>query len=114
MKSRSIILYIFIAVLGGLVALFGYVKFVDDSGVYVEQRVTNDSQFTNFANRPLIASLPVDFTTVAEQTVKGVVHVKTVSETEAGYNPFYEFFYGNRGRSRQVLAFGSGVILSKY
>lgn len=113
MKIKNIILYIFIAVIGGFVALFAYVNFVDDQSVYVEQRVLNDSQFTNFVNKPFTGSLPVDFTTVAEQTVKGVVHVKTVSESETAYNPFYEFFYGNRGRPRKVLAFGSGVILSQ-
>jgi len=113
MKIRNVILYILFAVVGGFVALFAYVKFVDNPGMLVEQRIQNDSQFTNFVNKPAMGSLPVDFINVAEQTVKGVVHVKTVSETEASYNPFYEFFYGNRGRSRTVLAFGSGVILSQ-
>ncbi|MEA1897090.1 MAG: trypsin-like peptidase domain-containing protein [Bacteroidota bacterium] len=113
MKIRNAVLYILFAVVGGFVALFAYVKFVDNPGMLVEQKIQNDSQFTNFVNRPVTESMPVNFVNVAEQTVKGVVHVKTVSETEANYNPIYEFFYGSRSRSRTVLAFGSGVILSQ-
>lgn len=77
---------------------------------------------------------PIDFTTVAEQSINGVVSIKGYTTTRGGYagrgqqeyvDPFFEYFFGpgfsQRGQRRQQqeqpqeqpLGLGSGVILSK-
>ncbi len=56
-----------------------------------------------------------DFNLAAEKGVKAVVHVKTEMEVETyETNPFYYFFFGERGpqQKQPVLGFGSGVIIS--
>ena len=60
----------------------------------------------------------VDFTSAAEQTVNGVVHVKTVSAGKEYYqiNPLQYFFFGQTDavprKSPDQLGSGSGVIIS--
>lgn len=63
----------------------------------------------------IIAGQPVDLRQAAQRAVKGVVHVKTLHNTQTyERNPFFDFFYGySRQRpSRQVVQAGSGVIIS--
>ncbi len=119
MKTRNFILYLALTIGGGLVAVFIYSMFIGvpaqtDGQVFKKELTAGrqDSRFTGFVHNPVTSTVAVDFTDVAEQTVKAVVHVKTVSETTAAYNPIYEFFYGSHSPSRKVLSFGSGVILS--
>ncbi len=58
-----------------------------------------------------------DFTAAAEKTVNAVVHIKTEMgvKTQAYNNffgPFRDYFYGNRQPQSQIVAFGSGVVIS--
>ena len=113
MKVKNFFIYLFVAILGAGFTLIGYTLFVDQPEVAQLSEVKNDTHFTKFVNSPTSIDVPFDFTSTAEQTVKGVVHVKTEAVREEDYNPFYDFFFGDRDRqSRPVLGFGSGVIIS--
>lgn len=64
------------------------------------------------------ANEPTDFTTAAEQTVNGVVHVKVTQQAAETYggSDLFDFFFGpGMGRRQQpqpVQGAGSGVIIS--
>lgn len=65
-------------------------------------------------------TLGIDYTTAAELTVNGVVHVKTegtVEYNQRGFDPFREFFYGNGNYNQKYIqpikGTGSGVIISQ-
>ncbi len=113
MKAKKFTGYLLVGILGSVLTLIGYGIIFETPDVIVQADVRNDSQLTRFANKPVFVEMPEDFSTVAEQTVMGVVHVKTESEAQGNANPLYEFFYGERARSRPVLTFGSGVILTE-
>lgn len=117
----------FTAVLGGIIAVFVYhsttqfstVKNDDSYSTLLVADEQNSSQTTEIAPRQTTAfQTGVDFTNAAENTVNGVVHVKTVVEGREYYqvNPFH-FFFGNpepqprRGPDRSGS--GSGVIISQ-
>jgi len=115
MKTKRFFSYLLIAVLGGTIALLGYGIFFRKPEVVITPEVKNDTQLTRFANLPPGEIAHFDFSSIAEETVRGVVHVKTVVTEEQAYNPLYEYFFGNhsgRPRSREYMAFGSGVIIS--
>jgi len=104
------------ALLGAAIALFAYTKInAKPSG-----SLTKDSSKVEIRDaEPLLTSMTIqegqiDFTYAAEQTVHGVVHVRTKSMVgpEAS-NPIMEYFYGDRySKPREVQGFGSGVIIS--
>lgn len=103
------------AILGAAIALFTYTKIVETpSGVVVKDSSNAETPearalLTAFQNQPG----QVDFTYAAEQTVHAVVHVTTKTVVETPYNPFMEWFYGNRyNQPREVPGYGSGVIIS--
>lgn len=61
----------------------------------------------------------IDFTYAAEQSVNGVVHVKTKMlqrQTRVFQDPFFEYFFGQpqmpQSQMRPVMSSGSGVIIS--
>ncbi|MDD4747408.1 MAG: trypsin-like peptidase domain-containing protein [Salinivirgaceae bacterium] len=59
----------------------------------------------------------IDMTQAAQRSVDAVVHVKTmtVRSNQMQANPFFDFFFGEQGRSQQSVpmrATGSGVIIS--
>jgi Do/DeqQ family serine protease len=115
MKLRNFLIYIIVAIMGAVFALAGYVMVFQKPQIALQQpQMKNDTHLTRFANPPVIRSeVPVDFTTVAEETVNGVVHVKVEVQGQTATDPFYEFFYGNRNqKSTPVVGFGSGVIIS--
>ena len=81
---------------------------------------------TRLAALSAVDMQPIDLTKAAENTVNGVVHIKSTQEAKVQNvtvrDPFYEFFgdmFGNRGgQQRQVetpekVGFGSGVIISE-
>jgi Do/DeqQ family serine protease len=111
MKTNKYIGTIVIAAITSIITLFIYSKFFDRKEVvynypYVQPKMVS-------YNGP--SQQPIDLTYAAEQTVHGVVHVRTKSKIEEVYrNPLYEFFYGNGDitRSEPVVGFGSGVIIS--
>jgi serine protease Do len=106
-----------IACMGGLAALgFSHFFQPDQTGY---DRLTADRLPVSFAsaNGGNLANAP-DLTQAAEQSVHGVVHVKTVTNNRraASYDPFYDFFFGNPYRNappQKAMASGSGVIISE-
>ncbi len=81
--------------------------------------ISQAQQPVHYVNLPekgtLASAVESQFNTAAETGVKAVVHVKTETEVETyAANPFYYFFFGDRGMppKQAVLGFGSGVILS--
>ena len=116
MNGKKVFGTILIAIVGGLIAIFAYTLFLERPAdpVITEK---NDSQLVRFANLPQdFSAAEFDFTFAAENTVHGVVHVKTVTERSSSYrNPLYEFFYGDRYRRdpEPMLGYGSGVMISE-
>ncbi len=110
MKTRKFIGTFLVALVGGLIAVFIYAKFVPKE----EKIVTaNILQPANFANLPAgMDPTTFNFVQAAQKSVEAVVHVKTQS-TRQSYNPILDFFYGDGIRDAQpVVGFGSGVIIS--
>ena len=116
MKNKRIIGTFITAILASLIAVIVYATVFQPT---TEKLVAVPSQqFMRYANLPLDPGAgAVDFTFAAEKTVHAVVHVKTKSTARDEYsnNPFYDFFYGDRGnmQPRPVMGFGSGVIISE-
>lgn len=106
------------AVTGGLVAVgsFYYLGEQNQNQMFAIQ--PNQAQVTHTKMPGSTAFEAVDFTSAAEQTVTGVVHVKTVSAGKEYYqiNPLQYFFFGQADavprKSPDQLGSGSGVIIS--
>jgi len=105
------------ALLGGVVSV-GIYKYTETENVVALTKEKQES--TTLVH--LLAAEPggsIDYTTAAELTINGVVHVKTEGTLEynsQGFDPFKQFLYGNGNYSqkqRQPLrGAGSGVIIS--
>ncbi len=112
MKTKNILSSVSMAIIGGVVSVFVYTGFFDNSEVALKEASEQRPQH--------LVSLPegMDFTTfnfveAADNAVEAVVHVKTESVRET-YNPLLEFFYGERyNQAQPVVGFGSGVIISE-
>jgi len=106
-----------IACVGGLAALSFSHFFQSSTNGYdrlIEERTPVQLASTHGSS---LANAP-DLTAAAEQSVHGVVHVKTVTSNRraASYDPFYDFFFGNPYRNappQKAMASGSGVIISE-
>ncbi len=111
MKSKQLITFIVAAILGGLIAVFGYSALVDDTEKTVITQVTDP---VNTVKLSTALDSSSDFTYAAENSINCVVHVTTLSTIQYR-NPIYDFFYGDRyrGVERPVTAFGSGIIISE-
>jgi serine protease Do len=117
MKAKYFFGSFIMAVLGAVITLFVYTRFIE-KGVPV---VSQDSSSVDVQNaKALLTSFQmqegqVDFTYAAEQTIHGVVHVHTKSMMGAqADNPILEWFYGDRySKPREVSGYGSGVIISE-
>jgi len=110
MKTKKFIGTFLVAVIGGLIAVFIYAKFIPKEERIVTAEI---QQPANFANLPAgMDPITFNFVQAAKQSVEAVVHVKTQS-TRQSYNPILDFFYGDGMRDNQpVVGFGSGVIIS--
>jgi len=104
------------ALLGAAIALFAYTKIMDKPAAVA---VRDSSMIESPEAKAILTSFQtqsgqVDFTYAAEKTIHAVVHVTTKTMVENPYNPFMEFFYGDRYNSkpREVPGYGSGVIIS--
>ena len=116
MKIKNLVLMFIVAVCGGMIAVFLYVRIADnpENLSYAAPSVpfhlaSLDSQNIRDVSYP-------DLTFAAERAIHCVVHVK-VKSTQTRYagsgNPFYDFFYGYREKQVPMEAFvGSGVIIS--
>jgi len=116
MKGKYLLGGLLMALLGATIALFAYTKIVDKPA---QIAAVDSSRIETPEAKALLTSFQmqpgqVDFTFAAEQTVHAVVHVTTKTTVETPYNPFMEWFYGDRykGGSREVPGYGSGVIIS--
>lgn len=112
MKTNKYFLGVVLAaVVSSAVTLWAYNKYFNK--VQVTYNYPNyQPRYTSMSDSGMQT---VDFTFAAEQTVHGVVHVRTKSVRETTYrNPIYEFFYGDGAITRKdpVVGFGSGVIIS--
>ncbi len=124
MKAKRLAGTLLTGFLGGLagIVLIFFIMHNNDNRIF-DHTGNNDSikqaQQVHYVNLPERTALPSatesEFNTAAERGVKAVVHVKTETEVETyAANPFYYFFFGDRGMppKQAVLGFGSGVILS--
>jgi Do/DeqQ family serine protease len=116
MKRKYLFGGLLMALLGAVIALFAYTKFIEKPAAVVAK---DSSQIETPQSKALLTSFQmqegqVDFTYAAEQTVHAVVHVRTKTMVEQPDNPIMEFFYGDRynNKPREVAGFGSGVIIS--
>lgn len=107
-----------IALAAGLLGSLAFEKMTGEDGTAQVVTKTAD-QPARFINLPSgTTAAPTDFVSAAEISVPAVVHVKTVFEMSpasgSGYNPFREFFWGDRGYSQRhpSVGTGSGVIIS--
>jgi serine protease Do len=110
MNAKSVFGRILFGFAGGLMALFVYAKFFDQTKIIYAP----DQPMVRLAQLPSGGVAPVDFTYAAERTVHAVVHVKVTSmQRESSGNSFYDFFFGYRdSKPEPVSGFGSGVIIS--
>ncbi|MCD6202466.1 MAG: Do family serine endopeptidase [Bacteroidales bacterium] len=116
MKNRRILGSLMMGLLGGFLGVFLlFLIFYKEPSSIPRGNHIEKAQQVSLVNLPA-GNTPTqaDFNTAAENGVKAVVHVKTEMEVETySTNPFYYFFYGDRGAQKQpVLGFGSGVIIS--
>jgi Do/DeqQ family serine protease len=109
MKIKSILTSLIIAIIGGVVAVYAYTKFVPQKEKVVKTVIERPVGFAGLSEH---GNTIVDFVPAAQKSIEAVVHVKTESTRET-YNPLLEFFYGDRYKQTQpVVGFGSGVIIS--
>lgn len=106
------------AVLGGTVALAGYLLLFDKS-------TENNETLNTTIERPILAkpvSIPtdlsgnvLDFQFAANQSLNSVVHINTETKRRqlSQEEQLFELFYGNGGANRSQRGSGSGVIISE-
>ena len=112
MKTKGILIVMVTSVVAALLAVFVYAEFFQPE-VRNAQLPSNERVVYTGLNEPLAAET-MDFTVAADKAVHAVVHVKTKSQGSYSYNPFYEFFFGERPnvQPEPQMGFGSGVIIS--
>ena len=117
---KKLLSTLFVACLGGLVAL-------STARYFYSSDKNNANQITKPFDQPTIklasynqsmaSGLNTDFTNAAEKSVNAVVHIKTISErvNNLNYDPFAEWFYGPQKRQQNYSqeGSGSGVIISE-
>jgi serine protease Do len=110
MKTQKFGMALFIALLGSVITLFVYTKFIEKPSI-VYQYPSNQATLASYSGEK---QQIVDFTFAAEQTVHAVVHVRTKSNSDTEYHSPLEFLFGNGdfNRVQPVMGFGSGVIIS--
>jgi serine protease Do len=111
MRTQKFLQTLSISIIGSILVVFVYTRYFEKTQVIYQY----PSQPIRLASYTDSGQQAVDFTYAAQQTVHGVVHVRTKSKVETVYqNPIYEFFYGDGTitRSEPVMGFGSGVIIT--
>lgn len=114
MKAKHFIGALFIAIAGGLIAVFAYTRF-SPAPVRLLPANTTSLSYTSssYADSASLASgmmLP-DFTRAAEKSIHSVVNVRTVS-METSPQSLWEYLYGYQPQRRIIEGIGSGVIIS--
>lgn len=112
MKSTKFYLPILVAaVIGGLTVVGAQEIFHSEETVETTVDPFASETPAVSAGYSAFADMASDFTTAAERTVNGVVHVKTQSTVQPMYNPWSDFF-GYRQEPQVQMSSGSGVIIS--
>ncbi|MBL4708684.1 MAG: trypsin-like peptidase domain-containing protein [Flavobacteriales bacterium] len=114
---KNLISGFLMALLGATVSL-GIYKYIEPKIVILpNEKEQAKATSVNYVRAE--PTLGVDYTTAAELTVNGVVHVKTegtVEYNQRGFDPFKELLYGNGNYNQKyiqpVKGAGSGVIIS--
>ncbi len=118
-KFKNILGIVIIGAMAGLIGSYAFDRLTVNRHVTAQDDIKFSPQ-ARFVNMPLdISATHTDFTLAAESTVPAVVHVKTVYDINTAYsgrqyNPFKDFFWGERGdpRRQPTAGSGSGVIIS--
>ncbi|MBD5343825.1 MAG: Do family serine endopeptidase [Bacteroides sp.] len=131
LSNKIILLATGSAVLGSAVTTFAFRQSINASVPVTDNVITDTGAAAGYyrVNSPIEAS-KADFTTAAENTINGVVSIKSFvtpryqSRNQGGYfnDPFFEYFFGSPQRSQpqqqpeqpkqQQSGLGSGVIIS--
>ncbi len=109
---RQFLQYFFIAMLGGIATLTLHEIFIDRPETVVQTDQTPTFKFANTTSAAYVPAETGDFVNAAKMSVDAVVHVKTTFEPKQVYNPWSQFFGGERYYSKEQKAAGSGVIIS--
>jgi serine protease Do len=118
-EKKYLVVVLILAAVSGFGGSYLY-DIIKSNNSTSELMVTPAGQPVKFVNMSSTASAaPTDFTLAAASSVPAVVHVKTIYENNQSYsgrqyNPFKDFFWGERGSPhRQPMeGSGSGVIIS--
>ena len=95
--------FLLISLLSGVLTLGGYILFVDEDNVFIQES-RNIPAYTPVNMNSLPADLNADFTEAANKSVNAVVHVKNVAAVRR--SPF------SSATSQVLQGAGSGVIIS--
>ncbi len=101
----------FVAAIGGLTSFF-VAQWIYDVPAQVEKDSTTPVFQVAGNYAAYNAADNADFTEASRLSLDAVVHVKTTFEAQKYYNPWSQFFGGERYYSQQQKAAGSGVIIS--
>jgi serine protease Do len=117
-KLKNAIGMILIAASAGFSGAVLYENIGPSSGSRAGDSLTQPpARLVNY-NADRITDAPASFVGASESSVPAVVHVKTTfmqTQSRGGYyNPFQDFFFGDRGfrNPQPVMGAGSGVIIS--
>jgi len=111
---KKILSFLTIAILGGVVSLYGYISFFDNGHLITETKESPIQTFqTNYTTSAFELSratyAPTNFTEAAEKSIHAVVHVKNTA-ISSGINSIADLFNGTK--RQQQIGTGSGVIIS--
>ena len=111
---KKILSFLTIAILGGIVSLYGYISFFDNGHLITETKEspiqTFQTNYTTSAFKLNTATYaPTNFTEAAEKSIHAVVHVKNTA-ISSGINSIADLFNGTK--RQQQIGTGSGVIIS--
>lgn len=117
MKAKYLLGSLIMAIAGALISLTVYTRFIERPSEQLNNRISNQviPEAQSIRTSLPVQETPVDLTYAAEQTVHGVVHVRTKMMMSGDYynNPIMDWFYGNSNqRKQEVKGYGSGVIIS--
>jgi serine protease Do len=112
MKTKGILTTLATSIVAAIIAVVVYASFFQSEKIVIKEPENEKVELTGLSE-PLAAET-MDFTVAAEKAVHAVVHVKVKSQGTYNYNPFYEFFFGEKPnvQPEPVMGFGSGVIIS--
>lgn len=119
-RTKSVLGIILIAVVSSVITMFGYDQINKKRNKSLSGNVGEYAGSFEQDNNVILTNLTAsqgyfDFTQAAEKSVHGVVHVKTKAVREQVIIDPFDFFFGFGQRiiPREVVGYGSGVIISK-